>query len=855
MARVPGRRGPPTLRTRGRSSAVLLAALLSSHCAAMGAAPAETELTAGVAVNGTTAKNEAAFFHFTLAPYEDAVLTLTMLDGDADVYVLGPSYSRLSGFGPGPKGATAVNVDHFGNDDNFNRYDSFWSSYESAGTDEVLYISSSDDPIRVGSVDTSRTFRVGVWGWSRWGEHGARGSAWSVSFEPRNHAAAVNRADQKAAMRAAFDACCGDGSVLTTHTTQCKDWRDRDDTTVPMDACHVRGNVCDASGALSSVGFAEFNMTCDLGALVVALAPVLGSVTRFDVSANPSLTTGRADVSAWPAAARTPAGTLAALLRATAPNVTHLHLEANVFLFDGSASDAARRSENTFTPEVCSAFRDRASTLASFKARRVGLKGAFPIGQECLLGSASVDVKISGNALSGALPAPPNDGGCPALLFFRAEGNAFEGTIPERFATNAPLATFLDFSNNRLTGNVPGFGATGTQDALQFLRAKNNSLVGGVPGSLLGADARLVGLDLSRNLLSGPLPRDAFAGPRLTDLDLRRNALTGRLPDVMSLAEAANANSIERDADGVSVSAAAADRVLAFVDLAENAFEGYGFPDALVAAPQLTYLYLENNALTGDLPSLTNGDPAALEHNVRFKRTRVLSLSKNRFTGFVPDDHLLLDVFVAPPGAVVDEISGTYVTLQHVYDISDNQVGGSIPTWFAMYREYEYITVALENNLFACPVPDAARYLYRETACVRETGEDDYVGGSASGRKEPPDEDGNVEAGTSIGAGIEDERAYSPSSAQSAAEPRRSEGVFGFGSLGTVAGAGALFAALLALSLLTRAAGAHIVRQRRRALARDAFDTWGVDRLDDIGRRNAWGDVEMADRRGGGSRR
>ena len=67
---------------------------------------------------------------------------------------------------------------------------------------------------------------------------------------------------------------------------------------------------------------------------------------------------------------------------------------------------------------------------------------------------------------------------------------------------------------------------------------------------------------------------------------------------------------------------------MAFVDLAENAFEGYGFPDALVAAPQLTYLYLENNALTGDLPSLTNGDPAALEHNVRFKRTRVLSLSK-----------------------------------------------------------------------------------------------------------------------------------------------------------------------------------------------------------------------------------
>ena len=67
----------------------------------MGAAPAETELTAGVAVNGTTAKDEAAFFQFTLAPYEDAVLNLTMLDGDADVYVLGPSHARYQGYGPG----------------------------------------------------------------------------------------------------------------------------------------------------------------------------------------------------------------------------------------------------------------------------------------------------------------------------------------------------------------------------------------------------------------------------------------------------------------------------------------------------------------------------------------------------------------------------------------------------------------------------------------------------------------------------------------------------------------------------------------------------------------------------------
>ena len=159
---------------------MLLAALLSIHCAALGAAPAETALTAGVAVNGTTAKNEAAFFEFTLAPYEDAVLTLTMLDGDADVYVLGPTYARFSGFGPGPVDATAAN------DDNFNYYSWDWSSYESAGTDEVVYISSADDALRNDSfpandIALNRTFRVGVWGWSRWGERGAEGAVVGIA--------------------------------------------------------------------------------------------------------------------------------------------------------------------------------------------------------------------------------------------------------------------------------------------------------------------------------------------------------------------------------------------------------------------------------------------------------------------------------------------------------------------------------------------------------------------------------------------------------------------------------------------------------------------------------------------------
>jgi hypothetical protein len=109
---------------------------------------------------------------------------LAVTDGDADVYVLGPMFARFSGFGAGNVGAKSTNVDHFGADDNFNAYKWTWSSYKSAGSDEILYISSAD-PLKAGSITTNRTFRVGVWGWSEFGESGADGSEWRLSFAMR----------------------------------------------------------------------------------------------------------------------------------------------------------------------------------------------------------------------------------------------------------------------------------------------------------------------------------------------------------------------------------------------------------------------------------------------------------------------------------------------------------------------------------------------------------------------------------------------------------------------------------------------------------------------------------------------
>ena len=106
-------------------------------------------------------RNEAAFFHFTLAPYEDAVLTLTMLDGDADVYVLGPSYSRQTGPGRDRRAPSPLTRTTSG------------TTTTSTGTTRPGRVTSPrgrtrccTSPaamIRFGwAFDTSRTFRVGV---------------------------------------------------------------------------------------------------------------------------------------------------------------------------------------------------------------------------------------------------------------------------------------------------------------------------------------------------------------------------------------------------------------------------------------------------------------------------------------------------------------------------------------------------------------------------------------------------------------------------------------------------------------------------------------------------------------------
>ncbi|KAK3035430.1 hypothetical protein RJ639_032855 [Escallonia herrerae] len=87
--------------------------------------------------------------------------------------------------------------------------------------------------------------------------------------------------------------------------------------------------------------------------------------------------------------------------------------------------------------------------------------------------------------------------------------------------------TTIDFSSNRLTGEIPE--SLGDLTSLRLLNISNNSLTGQIPSSL-GNMAALESLDLSTNLLVGKIHMQLTSCTFLAILNLSKNHLAGPIP-------------------------------------------------------------------------------------------------------------------------------------------------------------------------------------------------------------------------------------------------------------------------------------------------------------------------------------
>ena len=170
--------------------------------------------------------------------------------------------------------------------------------------------------------------------------------------------------------------------------------------------------------------------------------------------------------------------------------------------------------------------------------------------------------------------------------------NSFSGTIPGVDDVNKLWSLwptlkyeFVALHDNALSGEIPStFGANlAAGESLRHLDISQNSLTGDIPVQLknltLSKDT-LSYLSLADNKFSpGPIPTFLYSFSKLSELSLKSTARTGVLSPLVALM-----------------------RDLVLLDVSSNGITGE-IPTELGEMPNLQFLLLHRNLLTGQVPS------------------------------------------------------------------------------------------------------------------------------------------------------------------------------------------------------------------------------------------------------------
>ncbi|KAK4352662.1 hypothetical protein RND71_028180 [Anisodus tanguticus] len=313
------------------------------------------------------------------------------------------------------------------------------------------------------------------------------------------------------------------------------------------------------------------------------------------------------------------------------------------------------------------------------------LTSGFP--NRLILGTLE-SLDVSQNHLS-SIPNEFNTscGGISGLKLLNFSRNKLEGSLPT-FTGFGKLES-LDFSHNKLNGKVElqlsGLNSLKSLNlsynhfiannsgavpqslsnikTLTLFAANQNGFIGSIP---IGLTKNLRNLDLSFNDLNGTIPQDLLSPLNLQFVDLTSNNLEGTVPGNISV------NLIR-------------------LRLGQNALNGL-FPSASFGSlHSLTYLELDNNQLSGPIPSELG----------KCKKLALLNLAQNKLSGPIPVE--LGDISDLQGnklrGRIPLDISNLNVLLE--LQLGGNQVGGPIPEMPLSLQ----IALNLSHNLFEGPIP------------------------------------------------------------------------------------------------------------------------------------------------------
>ncbi|KAI9100871.1 hypothetical protein K1719_023995 [Acacia pycnantha] len=203
---------------------------------------------------------------------------------------------------------------------------------------------------------------------------------------------------------------------------------------------------------------------------------------------------------------------------------------------------------------------------------------------------------------------------------------------------------FLDLSHNKLEGLIPDW--LGQLDELKELDLCNNLFHSSIPSNLINASSSSLYLDISFNNLSGVLPKilgqnmshyvisgnkfhaiNLVPLPRL-NIFMSFNKFKGELPQVSDAVQSLDLahNSFSGPLSSLLCHTRTDEPVLEYLDLSNN-YLAQELPDCWKNWTLLSYIYLGNNQLVGQVPSTMGSSLYDL---------RALDLRNNGFSGDIP---------------------------------------------------------------------------------------------------------------------------------------------------------------------------------------------------------------------------
>ncbi|KAI3967964.1 hypothetical protein MKW92_044006 [Papaver armeniacum] len=309
---------------------------------------------------------------------------------------------------------------------------------------------------------------------------------------------------------------------------------------------------------------------------------------------------------------------------------------------------------------------------------------------------------VSNNKLSGHLPPLP-------FPPFDNSGSSSGG-----FSVHV-LSTF-DLSNNKLSGELSKENGK-RLSSFSTINLAGNEFSGLIPFFICSKDSESnpTFMDFSNNNLSGIIPTSVGYCTYLNSLNLGGNNLTGNVPsELQQLKSLSYLQLNDNNLDGSPLNFISMLQKLQVLNLANNHFGGR-IPTVFGSLGDLTILSLRSNNFNGSIP----------EEVIHLKNLQILDLSENNLTGFLPrkignlmmlrskpNDAYSLDQFLGYSVVSVQlqmVIKGIVMQFEKLYtyssgvDLSCNALEGNIPYEIGLLQGLS--TLNLSHNHFSGIIP------------------------------------------------------------------------------------------------------------------------------------------------------